>query len=167
MGRASISGVFRSRIKSFLSEFLKWNLPFLNLETHIVENMGLSQSSIKECQKVQILMRWLITSRLILICIVCKDICVDLQRRKSWADENVNRQALYVSVPCRSLSSLKVAYPIRTLINGSNVSLSNTTITVIFLRTLRYWAKSVDQDPTPHTADSCTSDKEILDLTLG
>ena len=51
----------------FPAEYLTWTLPSLNLDTFIVANGGFSTKSITERQTVQILMRRLVTSRLIRI----------------------------------------------------------------------------------------------------
>ena len=66
--------------KPFIPEFLKWTLPFLNLDLYYDANRGFSLKSKTEWQTVWILMRRLMMSRLISIYTVCTGIgsvCLD------------------------------------------------------------------------------------------
>ena len=63
-------------INPFIPEFLKRTLPSLNLDMSTDANRGFSLKSKTQWQTVQIMMRRLVTSRLIMICTVCKSIYV-------------------------------------------------------------------------------------------
>ena len=62
-----------------ISEFLVWTFPSLDLDMAFIANRDVSLLSKIECQTKKILMRQLITSCLIWIYTVCKDICFGLK----------------------------------------------------------------------------------------
>ena len=83
----------------FVIEFLKWTLPFLNLDISTAVNRGYSVKSKTEWQTVKILMRWLVT---FFSWIHCKDMFWSAELKRLILHK---KRGYLLEVPCSGASN--------------------------------------------------------------